>query len=50
MAERQLEETVAELEEELEQARLRLAEARRAAYRATSRQRKAQAELDRIQE
>lgn len=50
MAERQLEETVAELEEELEQARLRLAEARRAAYRATSRQRKAQAELDRIRE
>jgi hypothetical protein len=50
MTERQLEETVAELEEELEQARLRLAEARRAAYRATSRQRKAQAELDRIRE
>jgi hypothetical protein len=50
MVERQLEETVAELEEELEQARLRLAEARRAAYRSESRRRKAQAELDRIRE
>lgn len=49
-AERELEDTVRQLEAELEQARLRLAQARRDAYRADSRQRKAVAGLDRLQE
>lgn len=49
-AERELEDTVRHLEAELEQARLRLAQARRDAYRADTRQRKASAELDRLRE
>ena len=49
-AERDLEDTVRHLEAELEQARQRLAEARRQAYRTDSRQRKAAAELDRLRE
>ena len=49
-AEREFEDTVRRLEAELEQARLRLAQARRDAYRADSRQRKASAELDRLRE
>jgi hypothetical protein len=49
-AERELEETVRNLEAELEQARERLALARRAAYRAESRRNKAVAELDRLKE
>jgi hypothetical protein len=50
MAERELEETVRGLETELEQARERLALARRAAYRAESRRNKAAAELERLEE
>jgi hypothetical protein len=46
--ERQIEVTVQNLEADLEQARERLALARRAAYQAESRRRKAAAELDRI--
>ena len=49
-AERELEEAVRSLETELEQARERLAQARRAAYRAESRRNKAVAELDRLME
>jgi hypothetical protein len=49
-AERDLEDTVRQLEAELEQARQRLAEARRTSYRAESRHRKAAAELDRLRE
>jgi hypothetical protein len=49
-AERDLEDTVRQLEAELEQARQRLAEARRTSYRAESRQRKAAGELDRLRE
>jgi hypothetical protein len=48
--ERELEDTVRDLEAELEQARLRLADARRQAYRAQSRQQRAVAELDRLRE
>lgn len=49
-AEQELEEAVRALESELEQARERLALARRAAYRAESRHTKAVAELDRLKE
>jgi hypothetical protein len=49
-AERELEEEVRHLEAELEQARQRLAVARREAYRAESRRRRAAAELGRNQE
>ena len=49
-AESKLEDTVRRLESELEQARERLAQARRASYRAESRRNKAVAELDRIRE
>lgn len=49
-AERELEDTVRSLENELEQARERLAQARRAAYRAESRRNKAVAELGRLRE
>jgi hypothetical protein len=50
VAERELQDTVRRLESELADARQRLAEARRQAYRAESRQRRADAELGRLRE
>jgi len=50
LAEQDLEDTVRRLEAELADARQRLAEARRQSYRAESRQRRANTELDRLRE
>jgi hypothetical protein len=50
LAEQDLEDTVRRLEAELADARQRLADARRQSYRAESRQRRANAELDRLRE
>jgi len=50
LAEQDLEHTVRRLEAELADARQRLAEARRQSYRAESRQRRANTELDRLRE